>query len=390
MIVDEKLKAWATPRQAEMIDALNAHKTAPAAAAALGIKSHANINDAIRAVKAKAALAGYAPEHDFNKIVPEGFKLKRHSQYYDAEGAPRGKWVIASADEEARAKMIDAAFTEAARNLPRLAPIAAPATSRHDLCNLATFSDYHLGMLARRAESGADWNVEIAERMLVAAFEDMISRAPPAGRLILNIQGDFLHTDGLKPVTPTHGHLLDADGSYSYMVRAAIRVLRRLVDIGLMTHGFVDVVFLPGNHDLAGQVWLRHMFSALYENERRLRVIDNETPYFVIEHGVNMLGFHHGHMKKSESLPLLFAARFAEIWGRTRYRFIHVGHRHHEEIKEFSGVRVVQHATLAAPDKHASDGGWDSDRQATLITYHSRLGKVGEVVVTPEMLDIAA
>jgi hypothetical protein len=243
-----------------------------------------------------------------------------------------------------------------------------------------------MGMLARSSETGADWNVEIAEAMLIAAFEDMIRRAPPAGKIILNIQGDFLHFDSLKPVTPTSGHILDADGSFSHMIKASVRVLRRLCDLALMFHGSVIVVFLPGNHDLAGQVWLRHMFAALYEHEPRLSVVDNETPYFVIEHGRNMLCFHHGHMKKPEALPLLFATRFAEAWGRTVHRVIHAGHYHHEKKVEFSGIKFHQHSTLAPADKHSSDFGYDSMREAVCITYHAVMGRFGEIVVTPEML----
>jgi hypothetical protein len=225
--------------------------------------------------------------------------------------------------------------------------------------------------------------------MLVAAFEDLIGRAPSASTLVINIQGDFLHFDSLKPVTPTHGHILDADGSFSYMVKAAIRVLRRICDLGLMKHEAVHVVMASGNHDLASMVWLRHMFAALYEAEPRLAVNDNETPYYAYQFGKVMLAVHHGHMKKNESLPLLFAARFPVMWGATTKRYCHTGHRHHEEMKEFAGMKVEQHSTLSAPDKHASDGGWDSERQAKLTTYHAEFGKVGEIVVTPEMLQAA-
>lgn len=382
-VIDLKLKDYATERQREFIDKIHELGSGGKAAAALGITKSC-LNDSIASLKKRAAREGYAPGHFVDGVAP-GYLMGKVTVQRGPGGVER-VWERQSPDDDARREAIAAAFAEAARDLPRLTPIAPPAASRHDLCNLATFSDYHLGMLARSNETGADWNVEIAEAMLIAAFEDMLRRAPPAGKIILNIQGDFLHTDGLKPVTPTHGHILDADGSYSYMVKASVRVLRRLCDIALMFHGSVIVVFLPGNHDLAGQVWLRHMFAALYEHEPRLSVVDNETPYFVIEHGKNMLCFHHGHMKKPEALPLLFAARFAEAWGRTTHRVIHAGHYHHEKKNEFSGIKFHQHSTLAPADKHSSDCGYDSMREAVCITYHAVLGRFGEIVVTPEML----
>jgi len=174
------------------------------------------------------------------------------------------------------------------------------------------------------------------------------------------------------------------------MVRTAIRILRRVIDLALARHQTVFVVMAEGNHDLASSVWLRIMFGALYENEPRVRVIDSELPYYVHTHGETMLAFHHGHLTKNERLPLLFAAQYAREWGATTKRYAHCGHRHHEETKEHSGMKVVQHSTLAARDAYAARGGWMSERQATAYTYHSRWGQVGSVTVTPEMMLEAA
>ena len=102
-----------------------------------------------------------------------------------------------------------------------------------------------------------------------------------------------------------------------------------------------------------------------------------------------MLGVHHGHKVKNEQLPLLFAAQFPEAWGRTKRREIHCGHRHHRDEKEYNGVTVIQHPTLAARDAYAARGGWIADRAAQAITYHRKWGQVGRVTVCPEMLEAA-
>jgi len=128
------------------------------------------------------------------------------------------------------------------------------------------------------------------------------------------------------------------------------------------------------------------VFSALYENEPRLTVNDSETPFYVYQHGETMLAFHHGHMKKNDQLPILFAAQFPKVWGNTTRRYAHTGHRHHVEEREHSGMTVIQHPTLAARDAYAARGGWISDRAATAITYHERFGQVGRSTVNPEML----
>jgi hypothetical protein len=342
-------------------------------------------------IRARAAAGGYAPEYGMTEQVPDGFKLKGRSvlRKLDPVTGQRVEvlsWDKSSADDERRAEMLREAFAALSEEVPRVASIAPPASTNEALCNLFTLTDSHVGMLAWRKEGGADWDMQIAEDTLVGCFEQMVERSPRADSCVVNQLGDFLHYDGLLPVTPGHGHVLDADGRFSKMVRVAIRVLRRVIDLALARHKTVFVVMAEGNHDLASSVWLRIMFGALYENESRVKVIDSELPYYVHVHGETMLAFHHGHLTKNERLPLLFAAQYPREWGATTRRYAHAGHRHHEEIKEHSGMKVIQHSTLAARDAYAARGGWHSDRQATAYTYHSRWGQVGSVTVTPEMV----
>jgi hypothetical protein len=102
-----------------------------------------------------------------------------------------------------------------------------------------------------------------------------------------------------------------------------------------------------------------------------------------------MLCFHHGHLKKNDQLPLLFAAQFAPEWGRTTKRYCHTGHRHHLEEKEHSGMIVFQHPTLAARDAYAARGGWHALRSATAVTYHTQYGEVCRSTASPDMLEAA-
>lgn len=72
------LKGWATARQAEMIDAVNAHGSVRAAAAALGLSGDGNISREILKVKKKALIGGYgAGEALAATSVRVGGKTKR-------------------------------------------------------------------------------------------------------------------------------------------------------------------------------------------------------------------------------------------------------------------------------------------------------------------------
>jgi len=381
----DSLRPWATPRQIEYIDGLIATGSHRALAKMLGV-SRGSISGSLKSLRKRAAAQGFSPEHNFTQPVPDGFKLKRHSQYYDAEGKPRGKWVIATADEQRQKELFDGVVAAMCDDIPRMSPVVAPQQGNDKLCNLFTITDYHVGMLAWGEETGADWDLEIAEATLVAAFSHLIANSPKAKVAVINQLGDFLHFDSFEAVTPMHKHLLDADSRFPKVVAVAIRLLRRVIDMALASHAEVKLLICQGNHDLSSSVWLQAMFTALYENDPRISVDQTVLPYYVHQHGKVMLGFHHGHMKKNEGLPLHFAASYPVIWGTTAKRYVHVGHRHHVEEKEHAGVKVVQHSTLAAKDAYAARGGWSSERQMLSITYHSEFGEVARATVTPEML----
>lgn len=386
VIVDPRLAEWGTAVQAQRVEAINRLGSMRAAAREAGVDIAA-VSRSISQLKTKAALRGYSPDHDMTRPVPDTHVAKGISTYYDAEGKVRAQWVKSSLDDVKAQEARQAALEALAEALPRLPPLAGPASTLEALCNVYTLTDSHVGMLAWRKEGGADWDLKIAERTLLACFEQMVMRSPPAAVGFVNQLGDFLHSDGLLPVTPTSGHVLDQDGRFSKMVATAVRLLRRVVDYALARHERVVVLMAEGNHDMAGSVWLRHMFKALYENEPRVEVIDSELPYYAYQHGKTMLAFHHGHLKKNDQLPILFAAQFPQMWGATVKRYAHTGHRHHVEEKEHSGITVHQHATLAARDAYAARGGWLAERQVTAITYHREFGEVARNTVSPEMLE---
>ena len=174
--IDPELYNYCTPRQREMLEAIELHGGARAASIAMGINI-GGASDAYIAVKKKAALRGYAPENDFTRPVPQGYVTKGVSTYYNSEGKPSGQWVKASLTHEA---MVEAMRETVAGFKDQIQPadiIVAPAATEEHLCNLYTFTDYHLGMLAWHQEGGADWNVSKAEQTILAALVQMINQS---------------------------------------------------------------------------------------------------------------------------------------------------------------------------------------------------------------------
>ena len=372
--------------QAEVASLLDSGLTKTQTAKRLGI-SERNVYRAVTRIKANAVRRGYSPEHDMNHVVPEGYKVKGVSTYYNEDGKPTGQWVKSATDEERRAQALLEAVENAATALPKFKPAKPPKQVDENLASLLTITDFHLGMKAWKDSDGDDWDLKIARDVFLNAIHDMLNASPKSGTGILNQLGDFLHWDGLVQVTPTSGHHLTGDDRYSKLVELSISVMTEAVHMMLKNFGKVVVVQAEGNHDLASSVWMRKFIKHRFEDEPRVEVIDNEFPYYAYQHGDIMLGFHHGHKMRMAQLQKLFASepRFRKLWGASKHAYIHCGHLHHERVLDDAGCTVEQHPTLAARDNYASSHGYVSQRGAKVITYDKSDGEVHRVTVRPRL-----
>jgi hypothetical protein len=303
----------------------------------------------------------------------------------DADGRVLQDWIRVMPDDAQREAAMRAVVDGLKDDLPRAEPVLPVPRCNEELLNQYTITDLHLGMLAWGEETRvADWDLQIAEKLIVAWFAAAIAQSPAAAVAVLAQLGDLLHHDAKVSVTPAHGHVLDADSRLQKMIRVAIRIIRQVVRMLLEKHERVHIIMSDANHDEAGGSWLRELFAAIYEDEPRVTVETSPSTYVAVEHGLTSLFYHHGHKKKVGEVDRVFAGLFRELFGRTKFSYGHTGHKHSDELKTTNLMKVEQHETLAPPDAYGSN--WLSGRSAKVITYSKRFGEVGRITLTPEMV----
>lgn len=299
----------------------------------------------------------------------------------DAEGRVIQDWLRVEPDKVAQDAAMRAVIDALKAEIPRALPVRAPIFVEADLLNQYTITDNHLGALAWNEETrGGDYDLRIGESLIINWFATAIAQSPPAKRAVFAQLGDFLHYDSFKSITPEHGHQLDSDSRYPKMVRAAIRIVRTVIGMLLEKHEQLDVIMCDANHDPSGEVWLREMLAAFYDDEPRVTVDTNPGTYSAIEHGDVSVFYHHGHRRGTKTVDSILVGKFRELYGRTRYSYAHTGHKHADDLKTTDLMKVEQHETLAAPDAYGSN--WLSGRSAKVITYHKRWGEDGRVILS--------
>lgn len=375
-MIDATLVSYATVRQIEYMEAIEQCGSHNKAGVLLGV--HRSVIDrSMISLKARAAAKGYSPEHAMTRTVPDGFKVKGISTYFNADGVASGQWVKSTADAERQAEMFKAFIAELCEDVKGKAPtITPPATTDNQLLAVYPIGDHHHGMYAEGAETGSHYDCSIASRTLETAVDYLAALAPPAETALLINLGDYYHANDSTNETPGHGNRLDVDTRYGQVMYSGAMALVRCVLRLLEKHQRVVVWNMRGNHDPDAAMSLAMAMCFYFHNEPRVEVDMGSSLYKYFRFGNNLLASHHGHGAKGGDLPLLMATDRKEDWGQTEHRTWHCGHIHHKTAKEYPGVVVETHRTLAGSDAWHAGKGYRSKRDMNAIVYHVDFGEV--------------
>lgn len=383
---DEKLKQYATPRQLEVLEAIEKHGSQGKAAKALGIV-RGTLFKSVQSVKKRAAKAGYSPEHDMTRTVPDGFLVRGVSTMYDKNGRIAAQWVKSAIDRERQEAIMREAFEAMAETLPRVEPRPVP-TLEYDNKLMACYpiGDAHIGMYSWGEETGEDWDLKIAERLHCTAMAHLVESAPNSEEATIINLGDWFHSDNMEGVTTRSGHVLDMDSRYAKMASVGIKIMRQCIESALKKHKRVRVINATGNHDDTTSLMLSICLANVYENEPRVTIETSPSAFHYFRHGKCLVGVHHGHSTKADRLPGVMATDRAKDWGESEFRYWWTGHVHHQSLKDYAGVTVESFRVLAAKDAYAHWGGYRAPRDMKCIVLHSEFGEVARNTVNPQMV----
>jgi hypothetical protein len=322
--------------------------------------------------------------------IPDPRAISKISTLYDQEGRVSQQWVSEHPDDKRRAELWQEAASAFAEQLPRVPVINLGASSlevRRDLLTLYPIGDHHMGMLSWKHETGTSYDLDIGERLLTKAMHYLVSGAPRSEIGVVVVLGDFEHYDSPIAVTPEHKNPLDADGRYGKMVRAAIRTIRRAIELALEKHMLVHVIVEIGNHDLYSALWMMEALANIYEANERVTVDTSPRHFHYYRWGKNLFGVHHGHGVKMEDLPLTMATDRPHDWGETVHRHWLTGHIHHRRVLDHAGCTVESFRILPPTDAWGANAGHRAKRDMQAIVYHDEFGEQSRNIVSPWMLE---
>ena len=127
-----------------------------------------------------------------------GLAVRGKTTLVNSEGRVITQHIMERADASAQRAALDAMVSALKEDLPRVSIMPSPKGCNADLLNFFCLTDAHFGMLAWREETGADYDIEIAEQLVTDWLAASIDLAPDAHTAVLAQLGDLAHYDSME------------------------------------------------------------------------------------------------------------------------------------------------------------------------------------------------
>lgn len=386
-----------TPEQRDLLQRLEAEGDTPETRArmrdALGLDRRTFNKRVARARGARQRLQQAA--EDF-AALDEGVQSQLHRAGLTSVAGVRGGWVFptdadgnkvasirfeGAREQEETTEDLAERIKDALSQIPPVDPVPPPLHAEGELLGLVPIADLHVGMMAWGRETGEDWSTQAACERLVKWSGEVIRRMPRCGICALLFNGDTLHADDQRNVTPVSKHQLDVDTRHFRSIDMAVTATAIAIDTALQWHGQVIVAIKPGNHDQHSHLALLFAMGQRYRLEPRVTVLREPSEFWCYEFGSVLLMAHHGHRAKPEQIVMNLAHEYAEAWGRTKYRYLWTGHLHHMKAADIGGVQWEQSRAMTARDAYAAAHGYPSRAELQGVVYHIEKGEIARARV---------
>jgi len=246
--------------------------------------------------------------------------------------------------------------------------------------------DVHFGMLAWGKETGTDYDIDIAEELFLYAVQDLLKKSSGYNpkRILFPFGNDFLHIDDPTNQTPQNHNLLDVDSRlikiYQQAKKSVIKAINYCREIAP-----VDIVWVPGNHDPMTSYYMCDVIDHVFRDDKDVTVDLNPRYRKYYPWGDCLIAYTHGVEEPLRDLPSIVATEEPILWGASKYREIHIGHKHKKmqmhwvNVDSMPGTVIRMIPSIAGTDQwHYKKGYIKNYHAAESYLWDSNHGVIGQ------------
>ncbi len=218
--------------------------------------------------------------------------------------------------------------------------------------------DAHIGKLAWGKETlQGDYDIDIATDLFVKSAIGNLNYTANFNfeKVFLILGQDFFHVENYQSQTPLGGIKLDVDSRLLKIYWKGKEAFLKTVYL-CREVAPVEILWVPGNHDMHASFYLSEVVKEHFKNDEFV-MVDNTAPWEKARLWGNLLvGYTHDANIRMANVVNMLPQFWPELWGQSKYREWHTGHKHTKAEWKFmptqtvGGVIVRQIPTLSTID----------------------------------------
>lgn len=211
-------------------------------------------------------------------------------------------------------------------------------SEKSDACLVINKQDAHFD----KYDVGGENSIEYRFLKIYNRLSTIISQAKLSNnidKIIYIIGSDELNSEFTK--TTTKGTPQENIVSYHESFQAVCDFERNIINLLIENAAFVNVIYVPGNHDEYVGWHLINWLSAFYTDSRIKFDCDPKYRKYV-SYGETAMMFNHGDVIKPAKLASIFPMEYRESWSEHGNFYIFTGDKHHELSQDFNGIKFYQ------------------------------------------------
>ena len=192
--------------------------------------------------------------------------------------------------------------------------------------------ELHLGKMAWSGETGQDYDKNIAQDRFYKICEEVLEQQEieKCGTCLICIGNDFFNSDTVNATT-TKGTPQTNDLRWQKLFNIGLKLYTQMLVELSDKFNNIEVRLQSGNHDKMASFYLYTALNCYFRNFENIHFSDNYKDVQSFVWGKCGIFFSHGdsNLKRLiKSIP----AEFYDVWGKTIYRELHLGHLHKEVV----------------------------------------------------------
>jgi hypothetical protein len=204
--------------------------------------------------------------------------------------------------------------------------------------------DAHFGKFAWHPECLAGhMDTEIAGKVFIDSCRDnleKISRWEPS-KIFFVVGNDLMHIENVLGQTPFHHNQLDFDSRLPKIIKKCKESLITVIDTAIQLAP-TEIVWIPGNHDITGSYWLCEILTERYRANKHVTIDNSPAEKKCRLWGDLLVAWTHDASGRKQNPTINMLPQFwPELWGQSRFREWHTGHKHKSEVTKITPVTTV-------------------------------------------------